>query len=133
MQEYKVISLSVSGKAPRKVYYSGELVNQDNLNAPVEELERMGFIEKVEEGYKAPEIHIPDDPFTPFVSSPEKEDLTVVGEVKNEKPQGEDLKRSEMMEELEALGVKFNKNASKAELFDLYKAEKAKKSGDQQE
>lgn len=160
MQKYKVISLSVSGKAPRKVYYGGEIVTQDNLDADVEELEKQGFIEKAEDDYVAPDIHIPQDPFSTklgkqvvevevkVVNAPKKEEVkkdekadepgekTVVTETqpiekKDEKLITEDKdgdkKRAEIMEELKAMGVQFNPNASKAELFDLYKLEVAKR------
>jgi T4 recombination endonuclease VII, dimerisation len=120
MQKYKVISLSVSGKGPQKIYYSGQIVTQDNLNASVDDLERQGFIEKAEDDSESPiGMYIPEDPFTvkqAVVSTESKEQSEDQESLSNKDP-----KRGEMIYELDMMGIKYNKNLSKAELFDLYK------------
>lgn len=163
MDKYRVISLSLTGKAPRKIFRKGEIITQDNVIPPVGDLVKNGFLEKAEDDAVTPEgIETYACPFTP--PKKEKKGVEVNAEVApeddetgdqeteeeklareaaeksklenaddlkdddlDEDEDEEDLTRNDMMASLDELGVKYNKNASKAQLLDLYKEAMANK------
>lgn len=157
MQKYRVKSLSVSGRAPRKIYYYDECVTQECFVASVDELEKQGFIEKVADDYKTPSgFEVPVDPFSTNVKVdvqvdqqpedqpepkseeggeklPVETDEEKILREESEKKKAEenqkaedDLKRNEIMAELDKMKVVFDRNSSKAELFELLKEVKNK-------
>lgn len=49
MSKYKVIALSVGGQGRKKVYDSGDIVDQSNFKTPIEQLVSSGFLKKLTE------------------------------------------------------------------------------------
>lgn len=139
--KYKVIALSLGGRG-KKIYDSGDIITQEQVNAPVEELVKKGFLVLHEEGEveEAPveetvveeelqELEKLEDEVVETeneveteeeVKEEEKSEETVVEESKS--PSIEDATRNSIIDDLKQWGVPFNHNASKKELFEIWKS-----------
>lgn len=102
MSVYRVKSLSVGGKG-NKIFNSGDLVTQANFAAKVEELEKGGYLEKVED-------KVPEDAET------EADKLEAIRASEYKK-----LSKADVVTTLLEAGKEFDDKATKAELYELWK------------
>lgn len=122
MKKYKVIALSVGGKH-NKIYHSGDIVTEDKFHdGEAPGLARKKFIEPIGHTLKdeAPEgaenkgeikVDLREEkPFGKKVETDNENDFTI-----------EDVDIKDLKAELSAKGIKFDKNATKEDLFDLWK------------
>lgn len=56
MRKFQVIALSLSGKGRGKIYSSGDVVTQEQVNAPVDSLVKSGFLKEITEGVEDPSV-----------------------------------------------------------------------------
>jgi len=142
MQKYLVIALSVSGKAPKRIYDSGDVVDQTCFTRPVEDIEKEGSIKAIsdEEAEKRIAENASKSPSSPGV-------MNQVPPLPNYGSQGQEgggkeltseelaeqlkasrqkdfdkLSKAKVVESLTAADVEFDPKTNKDDLFDLWVA-----------
>jgi hypothetical protein len=142
MRSGKVCVISISGLRNR-IHQSGEIVNENQFPAGrFDELLKEGFLEFYQEDNQvanppdAKEIEIIRKPIDETPKGiKEKEEKTAQQIDKNiasdaviqtKAEQSEDTTRKDIIADLEKAGVKYGKNMSKAELYELWRASKKK-------
>jgi hypothetical protein len=104
MKRYRVLPLALNGRG-NKIYRPGDIVTKENLHADPEELVRKKFLEEVKE----------DSEIQEFLNSNSQDDSTV-----SEKTI-DDITKKEIIKDLKDRGVEFDENASKKDLFEIWK------------
>lgn len=147
MRKAKVIALAFNAP-PKKVYKRGDIVGENNLpKGRFDELIEKGFIKEIE-GDETPAVPSDKDldveittgnPPVEEKKEEEKKDeapddlKSDEGKSDEEKPLSDEEKaqkeiddttRKEIMLELDKRGIEYSKNASKAELYELYRSSK---------
>jgi len=132
MRHYKVIALSVGGRA-NKIFSAGDTVTEENfIPGRAEELVRQGFLKPIEETSE-PVKEIPSDEIETTVSEPSEDETqqevpSILDTIKEnlsegnkEEKEGINSKtRKEFIKELTELGIPFEPTASKKELYELW-------------
>lgn len=128
MKQYRVIALSVGGRGNR-IFESGDTVTENNFTeGRAAELENQGFLKEIGETAEeaAPPAAEEAEVTEPNLAPPATEETVEVKDAVEETDEYKAITRNELMEQLTNADVEFSKNASKAELFALWKTEKAK-------
>lgn len=103
MNHYIVKALAVNGK--RGIFRSGDKVNEDTFPpGHAEQLVEKGFLERIGDDEITPE----DETGQPELIIKEKLDIN-------------EVTMTQMKADLKLLNIEYPKNASKAELFDIWK------------
>lgn len=135
MKQYKVIALSVGGRA-NKIFSAGDTVNEDNfIPGRADELEKQGFLKsigstdaevtplssdevetevvKVEKPEKSEESETSSllDSLKDSLGEPGKTEVTI-----------DQISKKEIIKTLTDLGIPFEQTDSKTILFELYKS-----------
>lgn len=121
MKHYKVIALSVGGRA-NKIFSAGDTVTEENfIPGRADELVRQGFLKEIAEDQEAVKEIPAEEIQTEVTTEEQKPDLleSLKGSL-GEKPEINDKTRKEYIKELTELGVPFEPNASKKELYELW-------------
>jgi hypothetical protein len=120
MKRYRVLPLALNGKG-NKIYRPGDIVTKENLHADPEELVRKKFLEEVKEdsevetGSELDQSQLPSNEIQEFLNSNSQDDSTV-----SEKTI-DDITKKEIIKDLKDRGVEFDENASKKDLFEIWK------------
>lgn len=117
MKHYKVIALSVGGRANR-IFTAGETVTDDDfIPGRANELVEKGFLSF--EGETDTIVRERQDDVE--VEVKQTETPVIVADIKNSLGDGIDsITRKEIIKQLSELGVPFEQSASKKELFDIW-------------
>lgn len=132
MQEYKVIALSVGGRA-NKIFSAGDTVNEDHfIPGRAEELVEQGFLKRtgeipgtVKESSDDIEVEVTQKEVP--IEEPTSQSLldslkNSIGEQSKEVPDINAISRKDITKTLTELGIPFEPTASKKELFDLWQS-----------
>jgi hypothetical protein len=130
MKRYKVIALSVGGRA-NNIFSAGDIVTEENfIPGRADELVAQGFLKQIDET-PHPVGNIPAEEIQVEVSEPkqdedQKQETSLIDSLKDslggesEKIDINAKTRKEYIKELTDLGIPFEQNASKKELFELW-------------
>jgi hypothetical protein len=140
MKQYKVIALSVGGRA-NKIFSAGDSVNEDNfIPGRADELEKLGFLKSTGSTDKVP-ASIPSDEIETEVTKVEKPEEEVTEETetgslldslkdslgdpdeterKTVSVTIEQISKKELIKTLTELGIPFEPTANKTELYSLW-------------
>lgn len=132
MKRYTVIALSVGGRA-NKIFSAGDTVTEENfIPGRADELVAQGFLKQIGDtpqpvgNIPAEEIHVEvSEPKQDEDQKPEEE-TSLIDSLKDslggesEKQDINAKTRKEYIKELTDLGIPFEQNASKKELFELW-------------
>jgi hypothetical protein len=132
MRQYKVIALSVGGRA-NKIFSAGDMVNEDQfIPGRSEELVEQGFLQRtgeipgtVKESSDDIEVEVTQKEVP--AEEPTSESLldslkNSLGQPSKETPTIDSISRKDITKTLTELGIPFEATASKKELFDLWLA-----------
>jgi hypothetical protein len=132
MREYKVIALSVGGRA-NKIFSAGDTVNEDHfIPGRAEELVEQGFLKRAGEipgavKERSDDIEVEVTQKEVPVEEPTSQSLldslkNSIGEQSKEVPDINAISRKDITKTLTELGIPFEPTASKKELFDLWQS-----------
>ncbi len=132
--QYRVRVIAVSGPG-KKIFKLNDVVKDTSFReGRAEELVKLGYLERLEDGAPAAEEQKDLNPPPPPAGPNADDDDEKKAELKEEeKAEYDNTTRNELMSQLTAAEVEFGKNLSKAELFKLYKETKANQDAEQKE
>jgi hypothetical protein len=116
MRKFTVISLTLSGKGNR-IHRSGDVVTQDSVEANVDELVKGGYL-KEEVAAPAPKAAKVVAP-APVTIEDEVDDVPTIKLESDPRPTIDEMTRTQIIEELKAMGTKIPHGANKATLYGL--------------
>jgi hypothetical protein len=133
MKQYKVIALSVGGKA-NKIFSAGDTVTEDQfIPGRADELVTQEFLQEISDDGK-PMTKVDQEEVETEVSEPKDTDKpskekSLLDAVKNslgdddgKKVSIDSISKKEIVKILTDLGIPFEPHASKTELFELYQS-----------
>lgn len=135
MKQYKVIALSVGGRA-NKIFSAGDTVNEDNfIPGRADELEKQGFLKSIGSTdadvtpLSSDEIETEVVKVEKLENSEESETSSLLDSLKDSLGEPgktevtiDQISRKEIMKTLTDLGIPFEPTTGKKELFELYKS-----------
>jgi hypothetical protein len=132
MREYKVIALSVGGRA-NKIFSAGDTVNEDHfIPGRADELVEQGFLQRTGEipgtvKESSDDIEVEVTQKEPPAEEPTSQSLldslkNSIGEQSKELPDINAISRKDITKTLTELGIPFEPTSSKKELFDLWQS-----------
>jgi hypothetical protein len=133
MKQYKVIALSVGGRA-NKIFSAGDTVNEEHfIPGRADELETQGFLKLIGDDGKPRSREVQEDISVEVAESREdslddsKESPAILVGLKNSLGGNNDagidsISKKEIVKVLTDLGVPFEPGASKKELYELYQS-----------
>lgn len=133
MKQYKVIALSVGGRS-NKIFSAGDTVSEDSfIPGRADELEKQGFLKSIGETDVQAMPLSSDEIETEIVTTEEpepqeSEEVSSIlsrlkeslGELDKTEVTIDSMSRKEIIKTLTELGIPFDNNASKKELFSLW-------------
>lgn len=129
MKQYKVIALSVGGRA-NKIFSAGDTVTEENfIPGRASELEEQGFLKSIGDDGKPAPREIPEEivvEVTEANEDAETKTKRIIDGIKdslgdNEEDGINSISKREIIKVLTDLGVPFEPGASKKQLYELYK------------
>lgn len=133
MKQYKVIALSVGGRA-NKIFSAGDTVNEEHfIPGRADELEKQGFLKSSGDDGKPAPREIPEE-IAVEVTDPKEGDKVknqptcILDGIKDSLGENKDddgidsISKKDIMKMLTELGIPFEPGSGKKELYELYKS-----------